>query len=99
MFIEQKLSLKSAVKISIIDKPIFEGSETYLVHQCNCITQNTAGLATALFNRYPYANTYKNRKRGDDVPGTIKIMGDGTTDKRFIVKIIHLDPLHMKQKK
>jgi len=44
----------------------------YIVHQCNCRTKNSRGLATQIFQKYPYANIYRyqNNLR---VPGNIQI--------------------------
>ena len=36
----------------------------YLAHQCNCMSQHAKGLATAIFNRFPEANVYRDRVNG-----------------------------------
>jgi len=50
---------------------ILDVQEGYIVHQCNCQTTSSKGLANQIFTRFPYANIYKNNK--NRIPGTIKI--------------------------
>jgi O-acetyl-ADP-ribose deacetylase (regulator of RNase III) len=62
---------------------ILNSNEKYIIHQCNCITNNALGLAETLFTKYTYADEYNNRKKYS-IPGTISIKGDG--DKfRYII--------------
>lgn len=68
-----------------INGDLLKSNEQYIVHQCNCVTNNAANLAKAVFTKFPYANCYYNRKE-KDIPGTIKIFGDGT-DQRFVINL------------
>lgn len=79
--------------IEIITGDLLEAPEKYIAHQCNCLTQNSAGTAKAIFDKYPYANTYQRRERlpsGEtsniDVPGTIVILGNGQ-DQRYVINM------------
>jgi len=43
----------------------------YIIHQCNCQTKSSRGLATQIFTKFPYANIYsENVVR---IPGNIFI--------------------------
>ena len=55
------------------------------MHQTNCLTRRAAGLAHQIFTRFPHANCYANRTRAS-VPGTIQVMGNGTTQ-RYVVNM------------
>lgn len=79
--------------IEIITGDLLEAKEKYIAHQCNCLTQNSAGTAKAIFDKFPYANTYERRVRLPDgtnsiidTPGTIIIMGNGQ-DQRFVINM------------
>ena len=79
--------------IEIVTGDLLESKAKYIAHQCNCITQNSAGTALSIFDRFPYANTYALRKADDngktistDVPGTIAILGDGK-DQRYVINM------------
>jgi len=50
---------------------VLEADTTYIVHQCNCRTRSSRGLATAVFARWPAANTYADRFVR--VPGSVDI--------------------------
>ena len=70
--------------IEIITGDLLEAKEKYIAHQCNCLTQNSAGTAKAIFDKFPYANTYERRIKDEngettniDKPGTIIVLGDG----------------------
>lgn len=71
--------------IAIVHADLLTSNEQYIGHQCNCVSKSAAGLAKALFKKYPYANDYKNRKYAD-IPGTATIHGNGK-NKRFIVNL------------
>jgi len=45
--------------IEIISGSILDAKEKYIAHCCNCVTQKSAGVALAIFDKYPYSNTYK----------------------------------------
>lgn len=69
--------------MKIKDISILKADETYIMHQCNCITTEAQGLAKDLFKLYPYANTYIKRKT-PSIAGTIDIMKDINCDKVII---------------
>jgi len=61
----------------IKDGDLLNATETYICHQCNCVsTGSAAGLARVIFDRLPYADIYKDRD-GMDMPGTI-VVAKGT---------------------
>jgi len=70
----------------IVEGDLFECAETFLCHQCNCVTNRSAHLAKAVFARFPYADIYTPRKTPDN-PGTIIISGDGATQ-RFVINML-----------
>jgi O-acetyl-ADP-ribose deacetylase (regulator of RNase III) len=79
--------------IEIITGDLLEAKEKYITHQCNCLTQNSAGTAKAIFDKFPHANTYERRIRlldGTnsivDVPGTIVVLGDGK-EQRYVINM------------
>jgi len=70
--------------LKIITGDLFESTETFLCHQCNCVTTRSAHLAKAVFNKYPYSDVYTDRKI-HDVPGTVSLTGTG--DQRMVVAL------------
>lgn len=44
--------------ITEISGNILDSKEQYICHQCNCITKTAAGLAKAIFDKWPESNTY-----------------------------------------
>lgn len=52
---------------------LINSTEDYIVHQTNCVTNDVKGVASSIFEKYPWSNTYQNRPRGRDKPGTIAI--------------------------
>lgn len=79
--------------IEIVKGDLLDSKEKYIAHQCNCLTQNSAGTAKAIFDKYPYADTYTRRERladgtntNVDVPGTITILGNGQ-DQRYVINM------------
>lgn len=71
--------------IEIIAGDLLLAKEKYIAHQCNCLTQTSAGTAKAIFDKYPYSDTYANREESD-VMGTIKILGNGE-DQRYVINM------------
>ena len=59
--------------------------DTYLCHQCNCVTNRSAHLARAVFNAFPYADVYSERTEHSK-PGTIELRGNGD-DQRWVVAL------------
>lgn len=71
--------------IEIISGDLLDSQEKYIAHQCNCLTQHSAGTAKNIFTKYPHANTYASRTDPDTL-GTIKILGNGI-DKRYVINM------------
>jgi O-acetyl-ADP-ribose deacetylase (regulator of RNase III) len=71
--------------INIVYGSILDAKEKYIAHQCNCVTTHAAGVAKAIFDKFPYSDVYKDRTTLDEL-GTIKIMGNGIED-RFIINM------------
>jgi hypothetical protein len=61
------------MSFSIIHGDLLESKERVIAHQCNCTTKTSAGLAKALFTKYPYANFYSMFPR---IPGQVVICGN-----------------------
>jgi len=72
--------------IEIVSGNIFDSTEKYLCHQCNCVTKRAAHLSKDVFARYPYSDIYTGRVNPNQ-PGTIEIRGNGQ-DQRYIVNIL-----------
>ena len=74
--------------LKIIDGDLLEAKEQYIVHQCNCVSTGAKTLALQIFNKFPYANTYKYRQMKNfgtySKAGTIQILGNGE-DQRYII--------------
>jgi len=68
----------------------------YIAHQCNCHSRSGAGLASAIFKAFPWADIYSDRsERGDDAPlfGSITVHGDPKRNQRHVINIyIQLKP-------
>lgn len=73
------------MSIEIVTGSLLDSKEKYIAHQCNCLTQNAAGTAGAIFYKFPYSNTYANRVT-PDTPGLIQIMGNGE-DQRYVINM------------
>ena len=72
--------------IEIVTGDLLEAKEKYIAHQCNCISAGgAAGIARAIFDKWPYADCYADRKE-TSAPGTIDIRGNGA-DQRYIVNM------------
>jgi len=72
--------------LEIVTGSIFDSKEKYIVHQTNCITTRSAGIAKEIFDRYSYANLYSNRIK-PDTPGTIIVRGNGL-DQRYVIGLM-----------
>jgi O-acetyl-ADP-ribose deacetylase (regulator of RNase III) len=72
--------------IEIITDNLLEAKEKYIIHQTNTISNGgAAGIARAIFDKYPYANCYADRIE-QSIAGTIDIRGNGI-DKRLIINL------------
>src|SRR5574337_958820 len=72
--------------IEIVKGDLFDATEKYLVHQCNCVTNKAAHLAFDVFEKYPYADIYAARTEPDQ-PGRLIIRGNGK-DQRYVAAIL-----------
>lgn len=72
--------------IEIVTGDLFEATEKYLVHQCNCVTNKAAHLAKDMFDKFPHADIYSPRT-APDKPGHIIIKGNGQ-DERYVVALL-----------
>lgn len=59
--------------MKIIKGNLLNATEQYIIHQCNCVTDKPKGLSKAMFDKFPFANVYKNHKQKRSKPGTIRI--------------------------
>jgi hypothetical protein len=75
------------MSFTIVDKDIFESTEDYLCHQCNCVTTRAAHMAAAVFKKYPYADIYT-RREGQDEPGTIMVCGNKDKGQRQVINML-----------
>jgi len=72
--------------IEIITGDLLDATEKYILHQTNCISNSgAAGVAKAIFDKYPYADCYLSRTEVSK-PGTIDIRGNGE-DQRFVINL------------
>lgn len=72
--------------IELITGDLLEAKEKYLVHQANCVSHYAAGIAAAIFHKFPYSNIYVDRFSPDE-PGDIIIRGNGL-DERYVVNLL-----------
>lgn len=70
---------------SLITGNLLEHNAQYIAHQCNCVSNGSAGLARAIYGRYPYSNIYATRKKTSKM-GSIDIAGNGE-DKRYVINM------------
>jgi hypothetical protein len=70
------------VLVGIVDGNLTDATQSYIAHQCNCVTTRSHGLSAEIFYKFKFANVYERRtatKMGTncaktpDVPGTIEI--------------------------
>ena len=72
--------------IETIVGDLTDSKEKYIVHQTNCVSHFAAGIATAIFSKFPHSNVYSSRME-EDVPGDIVICGNGN-DLRYVVNLM-----------
>ncbi len=71
--------------LKTINKSLIEADTKYILHQCNCVTINAAGIAKLIFEAFPWANTYSKRPGNISLfkhenyskQGTIDVLGNG----------------------
>jgi len=71
--------------VEVVFGDITNSEARYIAHQCNCVTEYSLGLAKSIFEKFPYSDCYQGRKE-KDVPGTIKIFGNGV-DQRYVINM------------
>ena len=69
-----------------ISGDLLQCKETFLCHQCNCVTNRSLHLAKSVFKQFPYADIYAGRSEHDK-PGTFILKGDGI-DQRYVINIL-----------
>ena len=76
--------------IKIVNGNLLDATEEYIAHQCNCITTKSKHLAKQIFDKFPYANTYKKRTRDKNthnIPATIEIMANPQNKHMHIINM------------
>jgi len=72
--------------IEIITGSLLDSTDTYICHQTNCVsTGSAAGIARVIFDKFPYADCYRDRLVADE-PGTFELRGDGNIN-RFVINL------------
>jgi O-acetyl-ADP-ribose deacetylase (regulator of RNase III) len=85
---EEQAMEKSMLKI--VDGSLLDSDCQYVAHQCNCYSRRGAGLASAIFKAFPWADVYSNRsERGNDAAlfGSITVHGDPKRNPRYVINI------------
>jgi O-acetyl-ADP-ribose deacetylase (regulator of RNase III) len=59
--------MQTESKLTVVRGDLLMAREQFLVHQCNCVSCRAAGLAAALFARFPEADVYAVRRAGHDL--------------------------------
>jgi O-acetyl-ADP-ribose deacetylase (regulator of RNase III) len=76
--------------LKIISGNLLDSDCQYIAHQCNCHSRRGAGLASAIFKAFPWADVYSDRSdRGDDGPlfSSITVHGDPKRNQRYVINI------------
>ena len=76
--------------LKIVNGSLLDSDCQYIAHQCNCYSRRGAGLASAIFKAFPWANVYSDRsERGNDAAlfGSISIHGDPKQRQRYVINI------------
>jgi len=76
--------------LKIINGNLLDSDCQYIAHQCNCYSRRGAGLASAIFKAFPWADVYSNRtERGNDAGlyGSISVHGDPKQGQRYVINI------------
>lgn len=45
----------------LVEGDLLEHDAQYIVHQCNCVSKGASNLAKAVFEKFPYADIYRER--------------------------------------
>jgi O-acetyl-ADP-ribose deacetylase (regulator of RNase III) len=76
--------------LQIVTGSLLESDCQYIAHQCNCYSTRSAGLATAVFKAFPWADVYSDRPhRGNDIAlfGSITVHGNPSQNRRYVINI------------
>jgi O-acetyl-ADP-ribose deacetylase (regulator of RNase III) len=76
--------------LKIINGSLLDSDCQYIAHQCNCYSRRGAGLASAIFKVFPWADVYSSRsERGNDASlfGSITAHGDPKRGQRYVINI------------
>ena len=74
------------MSFEIIHESLLESDAKYIGHQCNCLSSYSAGLASSMFDKFPYENVYQQRVKPYYTLGEIIIRGNGK-NQRFIINM------------
>lgn len=85
--------------LQIVTGDILEIDIDCLAHQCNCVTNVSAHMAKAMFDKFPWSDVYSSRKKVDwkelpenQKPGNIIVKKDLLSEKRVISILGQLFP-------
>jgi len=73
--------------IKIIDGNLLDATEEYVCHQCNCLSRGAAGVAAAIFSKWPETNVYHRRGGSASKAGTIEIVHSPTGEKPHVINM------------
>jgi O-acetyl-ADP-ribose deacetylase (regulator of RNase III) len=76
--------------LEIITGSLLDSRCRYIAHQCNCYSVRSAGLATAVFKAFSWADVYSDRRRrGDDSAlfGSFTVHGNPQLNQRYVINI------------
>jgi O-acetyl-ADP-ribose deacetylase (regulator of RNase III) len=76
--------------LKIVNGSLLDSDCQYIAHQCNCYSRRGAGLASAIFKAFPWADVYSSRsERGNNASlfGSITVHGDPKRTQRYIINI------------
>lgn len=80
-----------SMNLAVVQGNLLDATEQYIVHQCNSLTVQSAGIARRIFDRFPYADIYRERTgegpKSDELPGNIVVRGNGQ-DLRFVINLM-----------
>lgn len=72
--------------IEVITGSLLDATEKYIVHQANCVSHYAAGIAAAIYDKFPHSDIYTKRMQPDEA-GNIVICGDGQSQ-RYVVNLL-----------
>ncbi len=76
--------------LKIIKGNLLDSDCQYIAHQCNCYSRRGAGLASAIFKAFPWADVYSNRSEHENdasLFGSITVHGDPKRNQRYVINI------------